>query len=179
MDGRRPLWRTRQKYTDWRELAGGIIIDAVTTAPTKATTTVRDQAWYRRLGDTMEIKASYSHIDNTGTASGSGIYLFRVPKGLTIDSAKIRITTTLAGSICGHGLGKGAIAGEFPASARVWPFDTTHLAMAIAPSAIAAVGGTITTVSSSYQPMSSAEVFYYFLATVPILQWDKFGGRGG
>ena len=77
-------------------------ITAVTSDPTKGTTSV-DQAYYRRVGDSMEIKFDYAQT-TTGTA-GSGVYLFSVPSGYTIDSSKIDISTGTGRGVVGAARG--------------------------------------------------------------------------
>lgn len=68
-------------------------IGATTTAPTKATTRLTDQAYWRRVADSMEITYNISWSSNSGANAGSGTYLFPLPTG-AIDTAKIAVSGT-------------------------------------------------------------------------------------
>lgn len=59
-------------------------IGAVTTAPTKGTI-AQDNAQWRRVGQNMEIR--YNYRQTAAGASGSGIYLFPIPAGYSIDTS--------------------------------------------------------------------------------------------
>ena len=79
--------------TDWHPLvlcldtpwvdAGAITITAVTTNPTKGTTS-RDKSLWRRIGKGCQIRMQY--VQTAAGTTGSGDYLFTIPIG-TIDSA--------------------------------------------------------------------------------------------
>jgi len=73
---------TIPSITDWQSYV--MNIGAVTTAPTKGTIVV-DNAQWRRVGSNMEIM--YTYLQSVAGASGSGIYLFPIPAGYTIDTA--------------------------------------------------------------------------------------------
>ena len=62
--------RDTATMTAWTSFA--MTITATTTNPTKATTTVVDQAYWRRVGDCMEISYVYGHINNAGASVGGG-----------------------------------------------------------------------------------------------------------
>ncbi len=50
--------------------------------------------YWRRVGDSMEIRFDYSAASATGATGGTGDYLLTVPGGETIDSAKVTIGTS-------------------------------------------------------------------------------------
>lgn len=80
--------------TDWTD-GGTNTITATTTNPTKGTTAV-DKIWYRRIGDSLEVRIEYRQT-GAGTA-GSGDYLFTIPNGYSIDSNKIHFYSTVEGA---------------------------------------------------------------------------------
>ena len=78
--------------TEWQD--GGVIsIGAVTTAPTKGTIVVDKQLW-KRSQEEMEIDFNYAQT-LTGGAAGSGVYLFDIPNGKSIDLTNITASTTI------------------------------------------------------------------------------------
>lgn len=85
--------------TGWNTYS--LTIGAITTPPTKGTI-VYDNARWRRVGDSMEIR--YDFRQSTGGSAGSGAYLFPLPTGYTMDTTKITPSTNrLQSQICGHG----------------------------------------------------------------------------
>jgi hypothetical protein len=75
--------------SDWVD-AGPITITATTTNPTKGTI-VRDKVFWRRVGDSAEIRFEYEQ--SAAGAAGSGDYLFTLPAGLSFDSAEVEFYT--------------------------------------------------------------------------------------
>lgn len=87
--------------TDWID-AGACVIEAVTTNPTKATTREVDRVSYKRVGDEAIVRWEYRAASATGAAVGSGVYLFKMPAGLVIDTTKVSSDGTIvAGSVVG------------------------------------------------------------------------------
>lgn len=82
--------------TDWT--AYTLTIGATTTAPTLGTTTV-NQAYWRRVGDSMEIK--YDLRESTNGTDGNGTYLFPLPAGYSIDLNKAVANNNLGNGIVG------------------------------------------------------------------------------
>jgi len=72
--------------TDWVD-GGAITLTAVSGGLVKGTTT-QDKFWYRQIGDSFEFRLEYMQ-SATGTA-GTGLYLFTLPAGLAIDTAKMQ-----------------------------------------------------------------------------------------
>jgi len=71
--------------TPWVD-GGTITVTATTTNPTKGTTT-RDKAWWRRVGDSMEVR--YEYRQSAAGVAGSGVYLFAIPNGCSADTSKV------------------------------------------------------------------------------------------
>lgn len=143
-------------------------ITASTSNPTKASSTVVDSANWRRVGDSMEISYSYGHTNSAGAGAGSGTYLFSLPSGYSIDSSKILVSTS---SIAGGSAGKavayvsGVVSGL--ATGFVWPYDSTHLALAVTDQ-----NSTFGAITDSFGSLSGATASYQFLAAVPISGWS-------
>lgn len=140
--------------------------------PVKADSPVVDQAYWRRVGDSMEIMYNYRHTDNTGAVAGDNHYNFSIPAGYTIDLSKLpgvidpvelmgptvgvfsmRQSAGTRGFATGHVLVSGATVVQL--------FDNNDYGGAI-------VGGG----SSSYN-IVAATVEYSFRATVPIAEWSS------
>ncbi|KKM84975.1 hypothetical protein LCGC14_1293810 [marine sediment metagenome] len=89
---------------EWTEFIPSV--DAVTTAPTLATTH-KKKASYKVVGKSLHIIWSYSHIWATGATGGSGDYLIPIPAGYTIDTSKVDMAsvenTYAYGTPIGHG----------------------------------------------------------------------------
>jgi hypothetical protein len=67
-----------------------MVTTATTTNPT-AGTIIRNNAYWRRVGDSMQIR--YDYAQSTGGSFGEGTYLWSIPAGYTIDTAKIGVKT--------------------------------------------------------------------------------------
>lgn len=81
-------------------------IDAVTTAPSLATTH-KKKAAYKVVGKSLHIIWSYSHIFATGATNGTGEYLIPIPAGYTIDTSKVDIASTEGSYAYGTPVGNG------------------------------------------------------------------------
>lgn len=79
--------------TDWID-AGAITIGAVTTAPTKGTTTT-DRVIYRRIGQMAEVE--YQFVQTTAGTAGSGEYLISLPAGLVVNTTLKPVFTATIG----------------------------------------------------------------------------------
>lgn len=72
--------------TDWIQY--NMTITGSVSNPTKGTVSA-DQAFWRRVGDSMIIR--YEYNQTSAGSAGSGIYGFSLPAGFTIDSSKISV----------------------------------------------------------------------------------------
>ncbi len=154
------------RITEWVEFP--MIISATGTAPAKATQVVHDQAFWRRVGDSMEIHYAYRHDNNAGAAIGAGVYLFGLPAGYQIDASKIRFTSSdVVDGIVGPAA---VLVASSSAHGYVKVHDTTHLKMIAdrddAQFLDQSVQGTATDFGL-HQP----SVRYSFRAVVPIVGW--------
>ncbi len=146
-----------------------ITIGAVTTPPTLGTNTTTCKQ--RRVDDSMEIMYTLSQT-SAGTA-GSGIYLFPIPNGLSIDTNKVTVTTTGSAS-GGTPLGTdyyslGTASGSQGWTGTVTAYNSTNLRLNWNVNA------------TSYQffgqgasiDMASTPLYVSFTAKVPIQGWTS------
>lgn len=84
--------------SDWT--AFPMVITGTTSNPVKGTA-VTDKAKWRRVGDSMEIRYDYYQSAADGT-NGVGIYLYALPTGYLIDTAKIQVSTDGTTGTCGN-----------------------------------------------------------------------------
>lgn len=82
-------------------------VDAITTAPTLATTHEK-KASYKVIGKSLHIIWGYSHIFATGSAAGTGNYLFPIPAGYTIDTSMVDLASDENSFGYGTPVGNGA-----------------------------------------------------------------------
>lgn len=149
--------------TDWKEYP--MIITASSVNPTKATSPSVDKAFWRRVGDSVEIMYSYTG-NTTGAASGSGTYRFNLPAGLTIDSTKVG--SVGSGIIGNVGIASGYDNGASALSGYVLVETTTSLSLQLGNYILAT-----TSVGSGNVPMSTVDTRYSFTAKVPIVGWSS------
>lgn len=101
--------------TDYGWTPCTMTVSAVTTPPTKATSPAVDNCQQRRVNDTLGLKWTFVANNNTGAASGSGTYLFKIPNSLTADSTVQNISSTpTEASVVAHGSWNNGSAREIP-----------------------------------------------------------------
>jgi hypothetical protein len=144
--------------SDW--IPYTMVIGAITTAPTKGTTVV-DQAYWRRVGDSMEIR--YEYQQSAAGSAGSGTYRFPLPAGYSIDQSKISVAETNAEI---RNCGSGAASGTTYTRALVTATPGTPTAIELQQSDGVGVGSTLF-------DLGKASARYAFMATVPILNWSS------
>lgn len=91
--------------TPWID-SGAITITATTTSPTKGPT-VRDKRFWRRVGDSLEMRLEYAQ-SNAG-AAGSGDYLYAVPIGAIDTTNKVLAVTAANPAGARSTVGKGSV----------------------------------------------------------------------
>lgn len=87
--------------TEWKAFpstATGTLITATTSDPAYGTV-AQNVAYWRRVGDSMEIMWDYRQT--VAGSAGSGSYLFNLPSGYSIDTGKLGASTTNAQSKVG------------------------------------------------------------------------------
>ena len=151
--------------SDWKEFTS--VFAGETTNPTKGTIDY-DKAFWRRVGDSMEIRFSYRHT-TAGTA-GSGIYLIKLPSGFTINSS---LMANLGGGADRNIVGSGSYgAGEN--YGIVSAYDSTSLI--ITGSGPTDSGHDTWASSVSGHSFGDANVRMSLHATVPITGWKNNSG---
>lgn len=73
--------------------AGTITIGATTTAPTKGTVSTDVISW-GRMGDHAHVTGEYKQTA-AGSSAGTGDYLFTLPNGMSFDTSKVSLYTTV------------------------------------------------------------------------------------
>lgn len=143
------------------------IFTGTTTDPTKGTI-ARDEIAWRRVGDTMEIFATYRQ---TAVGSGgSGDLLVEVPGGHSIDSSKQVLDTNNdpdeAVAICGQCWAQTAGGGGRTSWGWVQAYDATHFLFKHYHS-----GDFNALVLQALQISTVAPFFLSFAAQIPIVGW--------
>jgi hypothetical protein len=148
--------------TPWVE-AGVIDITAVTSNPTKGTTS-NDVVYWRRIGKDLHQRVYYTQTANGTT--GTGNYLFAIKIG-TIDSTYVRISSaTMADEV-----GILALSGNFrcresgtsnPEPYQALPYDTTKFRLCDA------LGNAV---GSALLDLNSAETSFCGTAYFPMTDW--------
>lgn len=127
--------------TNWRNITAPEIvktqetltITSTGTAPTKATSPINDYITATDDGTWVTIDFEYSHTNNTGTAVGSGEYLFELPAGYAFNTSVHPVNTQsvyLSGAQEPHKIIhlSGFLQGDINYSFNnyVVPYDATH-----------------------------------------------------
>ena len=156
--------------------AGGVVISASTTNPTKATTTVTDEVWWKRIGDSAEVRMMYRHTSNVGAAAGSGNYLWNMPTSLVIDTVKVKgdtgvwaATAPTRESNVGHGHSRQQTTAYFIAQVAVWDGGAVTLQGIQAGTGSTALGS----IASTFLAITAGTIEYGLNFTVPISGWSN------
>lgn len=154
---------TGPPMTDWKAFT--MVIGATGSPPTKASSPDTDKAYWRRVGDTMEIQWDYYAISNAGAADGSGTYLFSLPPGYSIDTNKLAPD---AASITNQ-IGTGAINGAGN-NGIMYAFyvNTTQFSMAYMDGATTSI-----ILTSGSGNITAAPIGYSVNVKVPIQGWSS------
>ena len=144
-------------------------IGATTTPPTEGTGVTKLYTW-RREGDSIRIVGVYSQT-GAGTA-GSGAYLFPLPTGLTLDTAKASVSTA-AGGGGGTIVGTGYVSNTTNGTAstyltRLNMRDTSNLIMHNQETATTAANA----FGSASLPLSNTTINFSFNVLIPITNWE-------
>ena len=146
---------------DWQSYT--LTVTAATANPTKGGTITRDEARWRRVGDSMEIHWDYAQT--AGGTAGTGQYFFSIPPGYTIDTAKISAVNAAAQGAVGPAI---ANDGTDDFVGTVMTRDSTTLWLRMSDETTGP-----TTVSSTFNALSNATQRYSFLALIPISGWSS------
>jgi hypothetical protein len=152
--------------TEWVD-AGVLSITATTSNPTKGTTAV-DKMWWRRVGDSMEVRFEYRQT--VAGSAGSGDYLFGIPAGYQIDTNKITFYNTVEGTgawTTNNIVGNASVSNSTTnAEGSVLAYDSTKVRIAN----VFETGQGV--VGSAHFQLSSTPIHYAASFKVPILNWD-------
>lgn len=154
---------TISQWTD----AGTITLTATTSSPTKGVM-ARDKVFYRRVGDTAEIRYEF---DSAAGIAGTGDYLLDLPAGLSIDTAKVQIPYSTVPASGGYGFGLGsAIVGNGvnAANAVVVPYSFTKVRLYFLSPSVGAFG--MVGSGAGFYPLSSP-LSFTAVFSVPISGW--------
>lgn len=157
--------------SDWiafPSVAAGTLITATTTSPTYGTV-AQNVAYWRRVGDSMEIMWDYRQT-TAGTA-GSGTYLFNLPPGFTIDTSRLAVNTSFTQSIVGWWDVRDGV-GPNRGRGRVGVYSTTQLWVDGSHNSSGGVGLGVWN-SAYFQFSISADLSYSIRATIPISGWSS------
>jgi hypothetical protein len=149
------------------ENTGAVTIDA-TANPTKGTVVV-DRLWKSRVGDKLKLRLEY--VQSGAGSTGTGTYFFKIPSGLTIDTAKAA-ASTIAGAQTTVGIAS-AINGGNKATGNVTVADSTHLALHLTYGSTGSFGGPGFVGSAFFGLGSTGQLEISFTAEVPILGWSS------
>lgn len=157
-------WSVVSRYIPCVWTAYTLAITATTSNPTKGTAPV-DTAFWRRVGDSLEIK--YDYFQNVAGLNGTGVYLFALPPNAIIDSTKSVVSSAASlgkvGSCVGYGNGSSY-------SGDVMVYDTTKLSLKVIDTG--AASGSLTDVGSAFLGLATAaDTRFSFFAKVPITNW--------
>lgn len=147
-----------------------LTIGATTSAPTQGSGVTKTAFW-RRIGDSMEIKFNY--LQTGAGSAGVGNYLFPLPSG-TIDSVKQTIATdgtNMVGDGWVSNTSNGKTATTTPA--KIVAYNSTNLGMMGHAVSSTNLQNTMSWVGAAdaFIDLSSTAVTYTLLAKVPIIGW--------
>ena len=142
--------------TDWTAYT------ITTSTGTKGTTTI-DAAYWRRVGDSVEIRWDYQQT--VAGSNGSGTYELNLPTGLTIDSAKVATSGVTAIGAVGECY---VLSGSTIYSGITAVASSTKLYMIVSNEATAHAS-----VGSSLAGFGTTVTRYSVTAKVPIVGWSS------
>lgn len=129
--------------------------------PTEGTINIKKASW-RRVGDSMEVKLDYRQT--SAGSGGSGNYLFPLPAGFQIDTAKIEVSSPALFTNGNVGSASANINGTLGLG-NVQVYDATNFVLE------QSNNSSTNWVGSSWFALTGADVRYSFRATVPIQGW--------
>lgn len=141
-----------------------ITIGATTTAPTKANSRITDYIRYKKIGDKQyAVEMKYFVQNQSGSAAGSGDYLFTLPGGLRFSSVEHPYYTisTRYGDSWGYQILESNVIlsyDNYYAIASVIPYDATRFRLALVAGGNAA--GQFQYIGSSSYGLNYANITY-------------------
>jgi hypothetical protein len=157
-----------EEATAWQSFT--LLIEATTTDPTMPTTPTVNKAYWRRVGQNMEIDVTYFVGNATGATAGDGTYLFTIP-----DSKTINTTVVYANPLSGYSrgvVGTAAVASATDnAQGVAMVYDTTHLWIQYGAGTL----GVFNLVNHTSIPLTDTAATYSYKVSVPIQEWGVGG----
>lgn len=155
--------------SDWQSYS--LTVGATTTPPTQGAGAV-NQAWWRRVGDSMEIMFNYAQT--SGGSNGSGTYLFPLPPGYSIDTTKVTASTGAIGT-GGDVIGSASLSSTSSSATIsadtgvVIPYNSNNLQVIVGYNTT----NELFPWSSSWFQFNITTLYGSFIAKVPIAGWSS------
>jgi hypothetical protein len=154
--------------TDWQPYTLQIIsASGPASNPSKATSPSVDQAYWRRVGDSIHIRYNYRQSSAVGAVAGSGDYIFKFPNNLVADASKIG---TPAGVSNPYTVGTGRSQANNPCTVNLRGNTGLDLQGVIL---VDTVAGGSTIGGASANNLANANASYGIDAVVPIAGWGS------
>lgn len=143
--------------TPWQQFTS--VITGSVSNPTKGGTTI-DLAYFRKVGDSMQI--NWTYVQTSGGANGSGAYRLGLPPGYVADTTKLNVSGNSNGQVIGTSQNTGVYQGW------IYMQDSTHIEMVF----IDAIGSPKTWGSGQSGQLGGTNVNHSFCITgIPIVGW--------
>jgi hypothetical protein len=149
--------------TDW--VYESLTFTSTGVSPTKGGGTVRDRIYWRRQGDSMQIRVDYRHTSAGG--AGTGVYLIKIPNNQVADLNKVSATTGANAFTTGTGMAEWSDETTVSRCGAAVLYDSTHFKLADM------IAGDW---SASNVSFSSGILQVGTILTVPISGWSGSGG---
>lgn len=149
--------------TDWYSYVP--TVTGVTSNPTKSNSPTTDIAYARRSGDSLEIEYTFVASTTSGSAAGSGSYIFGLPSGLSIDTSKVTANASQNIGVVGS-----AMVGT--STQNLWGSVKVHSSVGVGIEVGDETSGKGRVGSTTY-PFTTSSLIYSFRAVVPILGWSS------
>jgi hypothetical protein len=122
---------------------------------------------YRRVGDTMEMRWNY--VQSTAGTAGNGIYLFHLPAGFAIDTAKLPVPGAFTRSAFVGVFARPYNNGGSNCIGSVYAYNSTSLFAHVICSSAGTSG--VNEVGSTYAGLNGANIEMHLDARFPIAGW--------
>lgn len=156
-------WNIIERYIPSGWTTYTINITGSVSDPSKASSPDADVAAWSRQGSKIIIKYNYQHTTNTGSAAGSGNYLYSLPSGLAVDTSLVTLSN---GS---ENFGDAAI----QYLSNVYNGWVTYIGGSTGKFGLFGNNaGTGFVVGSASTPLNGTTVIYSFTAIIPISGWN-------
>jgi tail fiber protein len=156
--------------TGWMD-AGAITIGATTTSPTKPTTVPYDHVFWKRSGNMAHLKYTYQSDATTGSAAGTGAYLFGLPTGIAFGPSITPVATIFATAVRSEAV-KSSIPGVGAAGTDSVSLDDYR---PLAYSTTQFMFGEMTpgqeVVSATFHALTAAEAHYWMSLHFEVANW--------